>query len=65
LPPNFEKRCLIGERVDHDRHARGPIALVANFLDLLAGELAGSALDRVLYAVGRHVDLTSLLHREA
>ncbi len=57
--------AVVGERIDHDRHARGSIALVANFLDLLAGELAGPALDRVLDAVGRHVDLTSLLHREA
>src|SRR5258708_12673897 len=53
------------DRVANARHARGSIALIAHFLDLLARELAGTALDRVLDPVGRHVDLTSLLHREA
>src|SRR5216684_7644936 len=57
--------AVVGECIDHDRHTRGSIALVAHFLQLLARELAGAALDRVLDAVGRHVDLASFLHREA
>src|SRR5713226_4229360 len=57
--------AVVGECIDHDRHARGSIALVADFLELLARKLAGPALDRVLDAIGRHVDLTSLLHRKA
>src|SRR6266849_2691444 len=57
--------AVVGECIDHDRHARGSIALVADFLELLARKLAGAALDRVLDAVGRHVDLTCFLHRKA
>src|SRR5205814_9233590 len=56
--------AVVGKRVDRDRHARRAVALVADLLQPLACELAGTSLDRSLDAICRHVDLARLLHRE-
>src|SRR5207245_10152475 len=56
--------AVVGEDVGHDRPAGRTVAVVADLLQPLAGERPRPPLDGVFDLVGRHVDLTRLLHRQ-
>ena len=46
---------VVGERFDHQRHAAGPVALVGDLLVRDAGLFAGSAANRAVDVLPRHV----------
>jgi len=56
---------VVGDAVDQDRHAGGPVTLVAELLESLTGSGAGAPIDGVLDLVRGHVRLARLLDREA
>src|SRR5439155_5378506 len=56
--------AVVGERVDHDGHPAGTIALVAQLLVRRATALTGPALDGTVDIVGRHVDRAGTLDRQ-
>src|SRR5256885_5149224 len=57
--------AVVGQRVDHDRHAMGSIALEAKLLQRGAAQLAGTTFNGACDVVLRHVDVAGLLHRQA
>src|SRR4029079_18153797 len=57
--------AVVRRGLDEDRHAARAVALVHDLLELFGLAAAGRLVDRALDVVGRHVDRTGLLDREA